>query len=301
MSSFFLYAPEVNSNECDNMAIGSGSKASHMRKQGNRYRKDRKKRRFTIRRGLKGLLFLSLVFSGVVLLSAALAHSYYAILEAPWLRVEEIRISGLKHVERKDILNTLRVSRHTSVLNLRLSDLAKRLESLPWLRTSVVRLDAPGRLVVEVTEREPLAVVRADDCYLVDKDGKLFLKTTPEDHPDILLVTGFAGPSIKEGGFLPSDALEELKDLLAVLNRRASWPESLRVGACHREIGGGYVLQVGPRALPVHLGSENLAARVARLEGIVALLNERQCLERVTRIDMGYSGRAFVEGCGPAS
>jgi cell division septal protein FtsQ len=267
-----------------------------MAKRRNRYRRDRSSRRGVLRAGIKTLFGLIAITSLVVLLSAALAHGYYALLDAPWLRVREIEIAGMKHLGREQVLNTLRVPRNANVLNLKMSELAERVETLPWVKSSVVRLDLPGRLVVELTEHEPLAIISADDFLLLDKDGKLFLRACREDHPKLLLVTGFAGMSLTEGCFLPPRAMKPLRQLLAALQRAQSWLPLELVTECRWSNDNGFVLMVTQKAFPVELGQDDPDQTLGRLERIFAMLKERQWLEMVTRIDMDFPNRAYIEG-----
>ena len=136
-----------------------------MRKKRNRYRPDRTKRRKVVKAWLKAMTGLVLSLGAMVFFSAVFAHSYYALLEAPWFRVEEVTIIGLKHLKEDEILNALMIPPEASLLKLKSAQLAKRLEALPWLESSVVQFTLPNRIVVEVTEREPLAVIHAEDFF----------------------------------------------------------------------------------------------------------------------------------------
>jgi cell division protein FtsQ len=232
----------------------------------------------------------------IMLLSAALAHSYYSLLDAPWLRVDEIQILGLKHLDRKEVLNALGVPRHACVLNLKLAELAKNTETLPWTRSTVVRLDLPGRLVVELAEREPVAIVYADDFYLLDAEGKLFIKATIEQYPKLLLVTGFSGMNLKQGAYLPPEPLEPFKRLIESLTKSQNWMPLNQISECRWHKDEGYILYTTQKAIPIELGWEYYEQKLDRLQRILAVLAERQVLDVVTRIDLDYPSRAYVSG-----
>ena len=262
----------------------------------NRYRVDRQAqiRRWVSR--IKVVLFLSLCVPLILILSAALAHSYFALLDAPWLRVDEIQILGLKHLDRKEVLNALGVPRHACILNLNLEELAKKTESLPWVRSTVVRVDLPGRLVVELTEREPVAIAYADEFYLLDAEGKLFLKANVEQYPKLLLVTGFSGMSLKQGAFLPPEPLEPFTRLIEALTRSQNWMPLNQISECRWHKDDGYVLYTTQKAIPIEMGWDYYEQKLDRLQRILAVLAERQVLDVVTRIDLDYPGRAYVSG-----
>ncbi|NTV42922.1 MAG: FtsQ-type POTRA domain-containing protein [Syntrophobacteraceae bacterium] len=267
-----------------------------MKKRQNRYRVDkalRRKRILSMIRAVFGALF-SMV--AVILMSAALAHAYFALLDSPWLKVEEIQIIGLKKVPHSDILNTVGVAKDTSILVLKIPQLTARLESLPSLRAATVRLDGPGRLVVEVVEREPLVIIAAEAHYLLDSDGKLYARTTPEQHPGMLVVNGFSGTGLKEGKVLSTDTVQAITTLLAALQTAKGWLPMDQISECTWNGEAGFSIRIGQNAMRVQLGSDHLDEKFKRLQEIQKILAERQLLGAVTRVDLDYGHRAYVEG-----
>jgi len=270
-----------------------------MRRKKNRYRSDRTRGLKIVAKWIKSAFGLVVVLALVVLLSAALAYSYHALLDASWLQVNEVEITGLKHLERKEILNFLGVPRSTNILTIKVSQLAKNLESLPWLQSAVVRLDPPGRMVVEVTEREPLAIVYTDTFFLLDKEGKLFLETTLEQSPGLPLLTGFGGLGLHEGDSLPFEPLEAVRSLFEALEKVKGWLPLHLISECRWRGDEGFVLFTAQRAVPVQLGLDDYDQKLNRLQRVFAMLMERQWLDLVTRIDLDYPNRAYVEGSFP--
>ncbi len=267
-----------------------------MRKKQNRYRVDRELRRKRIRSMIKavfGAVFSMLV---VVLLSAALAHSYFALLDSPWFKVDEIEVVGLNRVPRAEVLNTVGVAKGTSILVLKIPQLTARLESLPSLRSATVKLDIPGRLVVEVVEREPLAIIAAEASYLLDGDGKLYARVIPEEHPGLMLIHGFSGRGLKEGKILSGDTVQGIKMLLAALQTAKSWLPVDQVSDCAWNAETGFSIRIGPSGMQVQLGRDHLDEKMRRFQEVQKTLSERHLLGAVTRVDLDYGHRAYVEG-----
>jgi cell division septal protein FtsQ len=269
-------------------------------KKRNRYRsKSRNKlklRSLIPWRKLKEASLLLLMVAGIVSLSAALAHSYYALEEAPWPRLESIQITGLKRIERNDVLNALKVPRNTNILTLRMSQLAKRVEALPWVRSGVVRLDLPSRLVVEIVEREPLAVVYTDAFYLLDTEGKLFQQVSPDSHAGLLLVTGMASSDFRKKDILAEEPLMALKELLKALEKAQGWLPLSHISQCHWQREIGFTLYTTQRAIPIQFGWDGFDAKLSRLQRVVDALVSRDWWDLVTRIDMDYKNRVYVKG-----
>ncbi len=279
-----------------------------MKAKENRYRHTRKsfKPGFKLRglklklsipwRGLKATAAFVAAIALVLGLSAALAHSYYALEDAPWPRVESIEIKGLKRVDRREVLNALGIARNANVLTLRISQLAGRVEALSWVRSAVVRLDFPSRMIVEVVEREPLAIVYTDAFYLMDGEGKLFLKVNPESHAGLLLVTGVARQEIREGGVLSEEPLEAVKALLLALEKCQSWLPLSLISQCHWQREVGVVLYPSSKVIPIQLGKNDFELKLSRLHKVIDALMNRQWWDLVTRIDLDYKSRAYIKG-----
>jgi len=266
-----------------------------LKKKRNRYRSDRRRLKEALRLWIKAAACLGATAVLLVLLSAGLSHSYYALLDAPWLRADEIDISGLKHLDRDEVIEALGVPKNTGLLNLRVSQLALRIEALPQVESVVVRLDLPRRIVVEIVEREPVAILKAEEHFLLDRNGRLFASATPGKYPGLHLLTGFSGLGLTQGDVLPAETLESLAELLPALEKAKGWLSSLHLSEC-RWHSGGVVLYGTSGSLPIQLGTKNFDEKLERLQGVFKMLKDRRWLDGVTRIDMDYSNRAYIEG-----
>jgi cell division septal protein FtsQ len=181
------------------------------------------------------------------------------------------------------------------ILNLRMGPVAERLRMLPIVKAASVRLDLPSRVVAEITEREPLAMVKGNDFYLIDADGILFARTVPEENRGIPLLTGICDPRLTVGDSVPARSLEQIKELVAALDKSKSWLPLNSVLECQWS-STGFVLVLGERGVPVEIGQENFERKLGRLRQIIDTLNERQWTELVTRIDLDYPGKAYLDG-----
>ncbi|HQN17623.1 MAG TPA: FtsQ-type POTRA domain-containing protein [Syntrophobacteraceae bacterium] len=270
-----------------------------MRKKRNRYRPDLEKRRRRVKYWIKTTIGFVLSLAIVILYSAALAHSYHALLDAPWFRISDVAIKGLKHLKEDEILNTLMIPPESSLLTIKSSQLAKRLETLPWLESSAVRLSFPNRVEVEVIEREPLAVIHSEDYYLIDTGGKLVSRASSEKKQGFILVEGFSGLGLKEGDSLPPDVLQGLKALLAAMDECRTWlsPDSILLSRWNAETG--FALYTAQNNTCIQIGWDDFGKKLSRLHRVFEVLTERSLWNSVTGIDLDYKDRVFVEGLFP--
>jgi cell division protein FtsQ len=267
-----------------------------MKRKRNRYRPDRTQQKAAAMRWCKRIVWFNLLAVGVLLMSSALAHSYHVLLELPWLGVEDIEIDGLQHLERQEVVSTLALPQPTSVLKVRTVVLAKQLESHPWIESAIVRIDPPRRIVVEIVERQPLALVYSKGFFLVDKHGRLFLEAKPEGYPNLPLVTGLADSGLRLGDSLPDDTFQSLGNLLAALERVNSWLPLQNLSELKWQDGDGFTLFTTRGAIPIHLGGEPLDEKLRRLQSILKILTERQWWDTVQAIDLDYPRQAYIKG-----
>lgn len=235
------------------------------------------------------------VFCMVLLLSAGLTRLYQALLETRWLRVEEIETAGLKKIDRIDVLNTMGVTKGECILNLRMSPIADRLRKLPMVKTASVQLELPGKLIAEITEREPAALLKGSDLYMVDEEGILFASFVPEQTRTVPLITGLCAQNLKVGDSIPAQDMKRIRELLAAFKKSADWLPVDAVMEC-RWGAGGFTLIVGERGVPVEIGREDFNQKLTRLKQVIATISDRQWAELVTRIDLDYPGKAYLEG-----
>jgi hypothetical protein len=91
-------------------------------------------------------------------------------------------------VTRDEVLDRLQVPLGTSLLSVNPADLERRLSAHPRIKTATVRRVLPHRLVVELREREPAAVLRTfSSAFLIDAEGAI-LSTVSEDADEALPV-----------------------------------------------------------------------------------------------------------------
>lgn len=267
-----------------------------MKKKQNRYKSMHRKPGRVLLRLFMPVVWVCCFAVIIGLFSAALAHSYHALLRASWPQIKEVEVIGLNHIERREALDLLGVPKGANLFSVRAAQLADRLQPLPWLRSAVVRLDVAGKLVVEVNEREPMAVVHAGEFYLLDTRGKLFIKVHPSKYPDLPLVTGYTRAELTADFKLRDDELEILRNLIAALQKTREWFPLRHISECHWQRRRGFTLYTTQGGIPIQLGADHFDDKLAHLNKVFTLLMERNSLDAVKRIDLDYPNRAYVQG-----
>jgi cell division protein FtsQ len=266
------------------------------KKRKNRYQESMFRRLKGNFRVFHDFFIVFVVFCFVVLLGAGLSRVYHKMLEAPWCRLEEIEITGLKKLERTQILNAMGLRRGQCTLGIGIDPLTERLKTVPAVRDASVRFDSHRRIVVAIDEREPAAVVKCGDSYmLMDIDGILFSEVAADARGALPLITGLCDPSLKTRDQVPARRLELIRQLLAAIDHSKSWLAGTAIDECSWS-ENGFTLVLGERAVPVDIGKDLFEQKIVKLRKVINTLNERDWTDLVTRIDLDYPGRAYLEG-----
>lgn len=140
-------------------------------------REDRRRRR--LRRTVLVATLLVLVVVGVLVERSSL------------VALAEVRVAGTDRLEPSDVRAAADLELGTSTLRLPLDAARERVEALPLVASAdVSRLD-PLTVLVDVTERQPVAVVRRDDrTVLVDAEGVVLAEGAEPGLPVIQLEVG---------------------------------------------------------------------------------------------------------------
>ncbi|MDR3567749.1 MAG: FtsQ-type POTRA domain-containing protein [Syntrophobacteraceae bacterium] len=235
-------------------------------------------------------------FCFVVALGAGLSRLYYRIVDGQWLKLEQISIAGIKRLNRTRVLDTMGLKRGQCALGINVERVEARLERLPVVEKATVKLDWRGRVAAEIVERKPLAVVACEGCnMLMDSEGVLFARIDPGQKNSLPLMTGLCDPGVKTGDSVSAERLQHVTELLSAIDDSKSWLSGSAIDEC-RWGKNGFTLIMGQRAIPVNFGRQDFQKKLAKLKNVIRTLDDRGWADLVTRIDLDYPGRAYLDG-----
>jgi cell division protein FtsQ len=148
----------------------------------------------------KGLL-LYLVL-GLALLAAVGAGGWYGWQQwgtdvMAWadqfFEIRVVEITRTERISREDVLAMLDLEPGRGLLRIDLVQAQRSLETHPWIRRATVRRVLPDTLMVELDEREPVAVLRTGAGgrkFLLDREGTLISEGVPAADEGLPILTG---------------------------------------------------------------------------------------------------------------
>lgn len=195
---------------------------------------------------------------------------------AAGFRISAVEVSGNREMSKIDVITNIDLGDARSLFSFNVHEARQSLIGLPWVHDVSVTKSYPDRIVVEIVEREPIAVWQDnEELWLIDRTGEV-IAGFDERFAHLPLVVG-RGANINAA------------DMLAAAGRHPLLAS--RVGAYVRVADRRWNIQIkdGPTIMLPQDGAGNALAQ------LVALEREKAVLARdISHLDMRIDGRMTV-------
>ncbi len=116
------------------------------------------------------------------------ARFYLFLITWEKLNINEAEVICQREEIRTDFQNYLANKYLGNILLLNIADLQALLTTHQWVKNVHIRKIFPSMIIIETTERIPIAILEKEDYFLIDRDGILLQKISPEEMPDLPLL-----------------------------------------------------------------------------------------------------------------
>ncbi len=274
---------------------GSGRSLIRRRQGRNTYRRGRFRGE---RRGWWwGLSFISLGIMGVSALGVGMLLLYYQLLTCSWFCIkdmEQIEIEGLRRLKPAVILEQARLTAGISLMALKPGWHEQALMEHPWIARAELTRRWPNRLLVEIQEREPVALVQMGELYYVDRQGRLCKPLSPGDPHDFPVITGLSREDFALERESASTALTQVFQLLDLLKTTPPPLNVENISEVHVDHEHGFTLYAKGLISAVDLGRCEWPAQLEKFARVWPVLVQRGYHLRVKRINLDYPQRVLL-------
>ena len=250
-------------------------------------RKNRLKRRSS--KIFREAAVVSLLWLVVLVMGVLLIFSYNLVLTSSWLKLEKTTVKGCANTTEQDLLLVSGIKPATNILALNVDGIARKIKTNPWVEEVYVVRELPNRLIIEIQERKPMALVkREDSLYFMDSQGVIFKKFEGEE-ANLPVLTGCAEDG-KEDPVLVRKSIE----LINLLSASNSFPQIKNVSEIHGEenIGFSIFLDSG---LCLKVGFGDYEGKLKRLKPVLADLARRNVNPGFLTIDLNDPDKVTVQ------
>lgn len=203
------------------------------------------------------------------------------VLQSPYFAVREIQVRGGEKVSGAEIISMAGLRQGMSIWQVDLVGIEKKIARHPWVRRVLTRRDFPRRIIIEVEERKPKAIVAVRKLYYVDGDGVVFKEVAAGDNVKFPLLTGLRAEEIMAAG----PALRRrIRDAMRLAEMMAERSHSL--SEIHFEAPDRLVVYTTAHPLALRMGWGEWDAKLERLERLLELWKGHE--ERLASLDMSF-------------
>ncbi len=255
---------------------------------------EHKKPRTLKERVLLGFRIGAAVLLFVVLLASILFFRSY-LLRSPKFDITIKEIHGLRHVSESQILLRLREieEQDINLIALDLDQLRKSVEVLPWVKMATVRRVLPDRLIIELSERTPIAFARMDRTTLLVDEDAMLLDSKGEN------LGGFDFPVLigLEAGF-ETEVLARNKKRIALYRAlmkaldENSAGLSKDVSEIHLQDAGSVSVVLNEDTVLVHLGGDQFQERFRRYLAMSREIKQKYPL--LDSVDLRFENQVLI-------
>ena len=243
--------------------------------------------RATVAVALPGAVVLGgLAFAWPYAAGAARRHPYFA--------VREVVVRQTHRVPADEIRRVAGIEPGMSVWDVDGRSAEERLRAHDWIRAAHVRRELPHRVVIQVREERPVAILAVDDGkageYYVAAHGRVFARVGREDPRDFPYVTGLASSDLGDGDALGPRALRRALALVRIAGRGNAALGA--VSEVHVDRTRGLTLMPVRPAVPIEIGWTGFAEKLARLPRVLALWAGREA--EIATLDLLFDDEIIV-------
>jgi len=230
------------------------------------------------------------VFSAVLLLVGGFFVTQL-LLASDLFRVEQVTAQGNSRLTEQQIaaLSDIQVGINTFSLDLGL--IGRKIEENPWVQQAHVRRIFPRQVVINLKERQPVAIINLGYLYYLDEQGEIFKVLDAADSLDYPIITGFNYAKAQGHDAEYAQRLRQIVGLLTDLSERNKFNLD-QVSEIHHEDVGGLSLFTLEGGVKVKLGYANYSKKLDRLERIYTQLQPK--LQMLDYIDLNVDEKVIV-------
>ncbi len=228
----------------------------------------------------------------ILFLVVLLCVGVWQINKSEMFAIKAVYVHGsLSQVTQDDIIKLSHVKLHDNIFTTSKSEIRKLVARHPWVKTVLVTKDYPDAIHIEITERQPLAILNAGRLFFVDESGEIFKPVQAKEMKSLPVINGWDESFLRD---FPHMAAREVKDVLQriqYLNHQEVFKKD-PLAEINWDNVSGMTVMTKEQGLEIYYGQGDIKKTQERLD--LFLRSQADKIDRLSRIDVSRGDRIIV-------
>jgi cell division protein FtsQ len=200
---------------------------------------------------------------------------YVHLLGDPYFRVREVEVEGGRKITKESLLALTVMEGMPNLFSVKLKEVVKRLESHPWIEQVRVRKVFPNKIVIQIEERKPMAIIQLEELYYIDTKGEIFSPVGERDEYNYPYLTGLTRRVLEKDPAAAKRLITKALELLKIVGQE-KLPPLEEISEIHMEKAFGIHCFTKAEGVEVKMGWEDFGEKLKRLSLIWSDLRKRE-------------------------
>jgi cell division protein FtsQ len=234
----------------------------------------------------------------VTLMSFMFIFGYDLMTQCDYFKAKSIVVTGNHILSEQDILEQSEINKNVNILSVNLSILQEKIRSNPWIEDAEVMRDLPDKLIINIKEQQPIAILDLGRKFFINASGKIFKETSASDPDNLPVVTGLKLSDINFPGETSSIAFSAVMSILQLGQEPNTILPNRLIKAIEVDREIGLTLHMLDDASfkinKIKLGYNNYQNKYDKLQHILTYLGTEDTLSGFNSIDLNNLNRIIV-------
>lgn len=205
--------------------------------------------------------------------------------------VQDVRFEGNYFVTNDELQRQADVPTGISPDSLNFIGIINRVESIPYVHYADISVEPSGKLIIKITERNPIALLAdGDDKIYVDKDG-IRLPLILEKTVDVPILYGFSASPMQDT--LKSNAFKSVRNFLVEMHQKPVSNATIsEIGWTNNE---GIVALTNENGVKLIFGKEDFQTRLRNWEAFYGEIVKTKGIASMRSVDLRFKGQIVTQ------
>lgn len=199
---------------------------------------------------------------------------YVHLLGDPYFRVREVVVEGGRKIPKETLLSLTVVEGMPNLFSVELKEVVRRLESHPWIERVQVKKVFPNKILIQIEEKKPMAIIQLGELYYIDTKGEIFSPVGERDEYNYPYLTGLTRQVLEKDPVEAKRLINKALELLRIVDQDKV-PPLEELSEIHMEKAFGIHCFTKAEGVEVKLGWEDFGEKLKRLSLIWSDLRKR--------------------------